>query len=259
MNKAVVAIPADTREMDGYLWYASPEQYASAALQAADVVPIIVPAFGAQTDDPAVLDTVLDRVDGVLISGARSNVDPQLYGEPAIDRHGPYDPARDATSLPIIRLAIERAIPLLAICRGIQELNVALGGTLTKEIHEQEGVLDHRRPVHDDPDVRFAIRHRVDIESGTKLQEIVGSETAEVNSLHRQAIGRIAPDLAIEARSEDGIVEAVSVINARAFAVGVQWHPEYWASSDPTSKRLFEAFGEAARAYARRRDKLAAA
>ncbi len=259
MKKAVVAIPADTRELDGYVWHASPEQYASAALLTADVVPVIVPAFGGQPDDPAIIDTVLDRVDGVLISGARSNVDPQLYGEPAIARHGPYDRARDATSLPLIRRALERAIPLLAICRGIQELNVALGGTLAKEIQEDEGNMDHRRPVSDDPDVRFAIRHRVDIEPESQLHAIIGSPSAQVNSLHRQAIGRIAPGLSVEARAEDGVIEAVSVSDAKAFAVAVQWHPEYWATSDPTSKGLFEAFGNAARAYAQRRDGLAAA
>ena len=259
MKKAVIAIPADTREMDGYIWHASPEQYATAALLAADVVPLIVPAFGGESDDPAVVDAVLDRVDGVLISGARSNVGPELYGEPAVEKNGPYDAARDATSLPLIRRTLERAIPLLAICRGIQELNVALGGTLATEIQEEPGNLDHRRPESPDPDARFAIRHRVEIEPESQLHRILGSRTAEVNSLHRQAIGRIAPGLAVEARAEDGVIEAVSVEGAAAFAVAVQWHPEYWATSDPSSRSLFEAFGNAARQYALRRANRAAA
>ena len=260
MEKAVIAIPADTIEMNDYRWHASPAQYASAALLAADVVPIIVPAFGSESEDPASIDAVLDqveavldRVDGVLVSGARSNVDPQLYGEPATEEHGPYDPHRDATSLPLIRRALERAIPLLAICRGIQELNVALGGSLATEIQEQEGNLDHRRLESDDPDVRFSIRHRVEIEPESRLHDILGQRSAQVNSLHRQAIGRIAPGLAVEARAEDGVIEAVSVVGAAAFAVAVQWHPEYWATSDDTSRGLFEAFGNAARQYAIRR------
>jgi len=250
MQKAVIAIPADTFELNGYLWHASPVQYASAALAAADVVPIIVPAFGRESDDPATIDTVLDRVDGVLISGARSNVDPRLYGARAEDRDGPYDLHRDATSLPLIRRALERAIPMLAICRGIQELNVALGGSLATEIQEREGNLDHRRPESDDPDVRFSIRHRIEIEPDSRLHGILGERSADVNSLHRQAIGRIAPGLAVEARAEDGVIEAVSVRDAAAFAVAVQWHPEYWATSDDTSRGLFEAFGNAARHYA---------
>ena len=186
MKKAVIAIPADTRELDGYVWHASPEQYATAALHTADVIPLIVPAIGTEVDDPSIIDTVLDRVDGVLISGARSNVGPELYGEPAQEVNGPYDPARDATSLPLIRRTLERAIPLLAICRGIQELNVALGGTLATEIQDQPGNLDHRRPESPDPDLRFAIRQRVSIEPESQLHRILGSRTAEVNSLHRR-------------------------------------------------------------------------
>ena len=259
MKKAVIAIPADTREMDGYVWHASPEQYVTAVLLAADVVPLIVPAFSDGSDGPAVIDTVLDWVDGVLVSGARSNVGPELYGETALEEHGPYDTARDATSLPLIRRSLQRAIPLLAICRGIQELNVALGGTLATEIQDEPGNLDHRRPEGPDPDIRFAIRHQVEIEPDSHLHRIFGGGTAEVNSLHRQAIGRIAPGLAIEARAEDGVIEAISVTGAAAFAVAVQWHPEYWATSDPTSRGLFEAFGNAARQYTLRRDNQAAA
>lgn len=259
MKKAVIAIPADTRELDGYVWHASPQQYATAALLTADVVPLIVPAIGTEVDNASVIDTVLDRVDGVLISGARSNVGPELYGETPLEVHGPYDPARDATSLPLIRRALERAIPLLAICRGIQELNVALGGTLSTEIQDQPGNLDHRYPESPDPDIRFAIRQRVAIEPEGHLHRILGSRTAEVNSLHRQAVGRIAPGLSVEARAEDGVIEAVSVDGAAAFAVAVQWHPEYWATSDPTSRGLFEAFGNAARQYALQRDNQVAA
>ncbi len=259
MTKAVIAIPADTRQLDGYVWHASPVQYAAAALAAADVVPLIVPAFGARDDEPEIVDTVLDRVDGVLISGARSNVEPHRYGAPPDADNGPYDPDRDATSLALIRRSIDRAIPLFAICRGIQELNVALGGSLAAEIQNEAGNLDHRSPQSDDPDTRFAARHAVHIEPDGRLAAILDGQSVMVNSLHRQAIGRIAPGLDIEARAEDGVIEAVSVAQATAFALGVQWHPEYWATSDDNSRRLFEAFGDAARAHARSRGKRAAA
>lgn len=249
MSGAIVVIPADTRQLDGYDWHASPVQYASAALKAAGVIPLIVPAFG--SDAPDLVDTVLDRVDGVLISGARSNVDPALYGAPSNAENGPYDPGRDTTSLALIRRSIERAIPLLAICRGIQELNVAYGGTLATEIQNKKGTSDHRRPESDDPDIRFGLRHEVHLEPDGCLKDILNAPSAMVNSLHRQAIGQIAPGLDIEARAEDGIIEAVSVSGAPAFALAVQWHPEYWATTDETSRHLFEAFGAAARAYAR--------
>ena len=250
MPSAVVAIPADTRELDGYVWHASPFQYAAAAFKAADAIPLIVPALGRDLSGYTEIDAILDRVDGVMISGARSNVGPELYGEQPTEQNGPYDPDRDATSLPLIRRTIERGIPLLAICRGIQELNVALGGTLETEIHETQGNLDHRRPEHDNPDVRFGIRQQIAVERDSCLFSILEDDEARVNSLHRQAIGRLAPGLTVEARTADGVIEAVSVDGAKAFAVGVQWHPEYWAQSDPASYKLLRAFGDAAREYA---------
>lgn len=250
MSKAIVAIPADTRELDGYVWHASPEQYATAALEAANVIPLIVPALGLDLSGVTDIDAILERVDGVLISGARSNVSPVLYGRQETEIDGPYDTARDGTSLPLIRRALELGVPLLAICRGMQELNVALGGTLASEIQDQPGHLDHRRPVSDDPDERFAIRQEISIEPGCGLETILGGTRAQVNSLHRQAIGELAPRLTVDAMASDGTVEAVSVKDAEAFAVGVLWHPEYWTRTDATSRLLFEAFGDAVRDYA---------
>ncbi len=250
LPKSVVAVPADIREIEGAIWHASPNQYVSAALKVADVMSFIVPAF--ETGNEA--DAILDRVDGVLISGAISNVHPSLYGKQATETDGPFDPGRDATSLPLIRRAIDRGIPLLAICRGIQELNVALGGTLASEIQEQPGVWDHRSPDVSDRDGKFAIRQPVIVEEGSCIARYLGTAgKVQVNSLHRQAISETAPRLQVEARAEDGTVEAVSVIDAKNFAVGVQWHPEYWAETDAPSRALFEAFGDAVRAYATRK------
>lgn len=255
MTPTVVAIPADIRRFDGYVWHATPAQYVEAAMAGADAIPLLVPAFESGLD----VDAVLDRVDGVLISGSRTNVHPSLYGVEETEAHGPFDPARDATSLELIRRAVARGIPLLAICRGIQELNVALGGSLDAEIQELPGRFDHRRPVSDDTDVSFAIRQKVHVAEGSCLAGILGAGDVAVNSLHRQGIARLAPRLQVEATAEDGTVEAVSVIDAPGFAIGVQWHPEYWVRKDEPSAALFRAFGDAARGYARSRGCAAAA
>jgi putative glutamine amidotransferase len=191
---------------------------------------------------------VLDRVDGVLISGSRTNVHPSNYGEDETEHHGPFDPARDLLSMTLIRRAIERGIPLLAICRGIQELNVALGGSLATEIQDLPGRIDHRKPQTEDWDEAFAIRHSIKSKEGSCLASIIGGAEAQVNSLHRQAISKLAPRLAVEAVADDGTIEAVSVIDASGFAIGVQWHPEYWVGSDTISDKIFAAFGDAVRA-----------
>lgn len=250
MPKPIVVVPADIREIEGAVWHAAPNQYVEAALKVAEVMSFILPAFEAGNEP----DAILDRIDGVLISGAVSNVHPSLYGREATEADGPFDPGRDATSLPLIRRAIDRGIPLLAICRGIQELNVALGGTLASEIQDQPGIWDHRKPDVPERDGMYAIRQPVVVEEGSCIARYLGtSGEVQVNSLHRQAIAKTAPRLQVEARAADGTVEAVSVIDARNFAVGVQWHPEYWAQTDAPSRALFQAFGDAVRAYAARR------
>ncbi|MCM2475893.1 gamma-glutamyl-gamma-aminobutyrate hydrolase family protein [Rhizobium sp. CG5] len=246
MPKPIIAIPADIREFDGTIWHAAQNQYVRAALNVADVMSFIIPAFEAGNDT----DAILDRVDGLLVSGSATNVHPSLYGQQARDSDGPFDPARDATTLPLIRRALERGIPLLAICRGIQELNVALGGTLASEIQEQPGVWDHRKPADVDRDTAFAVRQNVIVAKGSCIARYIGTGEVMVNSLHRQAISKTAPRLQVEAVAEDGTIEAVSVIDAKGFAIGVQWHPEYWAETDAPSRALFEAFGDAVRAYA---------
>jgi putative glutamine amidotransferase len=239
----LVAVTADVRDADGYRWHAAPETYIRAVLTGAGAIPLIVPSLGDALD----LDALLERVDGVLVTGSRSNVHPALYGDAADARTEPYDPARDSTSLPLIRAAIDKGVPLLAICRGQQEMNVALGGTLVAEVQDLPGRDDHRSPVSDLQEERFAIRHPVEIVPDGCFARILERDTIAVNSLHRQAIGRLAAGLVVEARAADGTIEAVSVRDAPGFAVGVQWHPEYWVASDAPSARLFRAFGEAMR------------
>lgn len=250
MTMPIVAVSTDVRQFENYTWHAAPRQYLEAAIAVAGVTPVLVPAFGERLD----LEGLIDRVDGVMLTGSKSNVDPALYGLEATEENGPYDRDRDATTIPLIRLTIARGVPLLAICRGLQELNVALGGTLDSEIQDMEGRIDHRAPVSDDQDVRFAIRQPVRITPGSCLAGVFGAGEVMINSVHRQAVGRLGQRLQVEAVAEDGTVEAVSVVDAPAFAVGVQWHPEYWARSDDASARIFRAFGEAAAARAAARD-----
>jgi putative glutamine amidotransferase len=246
MSQPLVAVSTDVRAFENYVWHAAPQQYLEAAVSAAGVLPVLVPSFGERLD----LDALLATVDGVMITGSKTNVSPTLYGREETETDGPYDPARDATTLPLIRKAVAQGVPLLAICRGIQEMNVALGGTLATEIQEREGAIDHRAPAGESQDERFAIRQKVSIRPGTCLAGIFGAGDIQVNSLHRQGVDRLGPRLDVEAVAEDGAVEAVSVRGAPAFAVGVQWHPEYWAHKDDASRRIFEAFGNAVRAHA---------
>ena len=246
MPTPVVAIPADIREIEGNVWQATPRQYVRAAVEGAGVMALLVPALESGLD----VDSILDRVDGLLVSGSRTNIHPSLYGREATDADGPFDRARDATSLPLIRRAIERRIPLHANCRGIQQRNVSMGGTFATEIQDMPGNWDHRKPDVPELDVAYGIRQDIVVKEGSCLASVLGTGPLRVNSLHRQAIAETAPRLAVEAVAEDGTIEAVSVIGARAFAVGVQWHPEYWVGSDEVSNRLFKAFGDAVRAYA---------
>ncbi|WP_075589509.1 gamma-glutamyl-gamma-aminobutyrate hydrolase family protein [Brucella sp. CMUL 004] len=244
-SRPLVAVPTDVKPFENYVWHAAPEQYLAAAIEVAQVTPLLVPSFGDKMD----FDAILDAVDGLLVTGSRSNVHPSLYGVEPSEAFEPYDDARDATSLPLIRAAIEKGVPVLAICRGLQELNVALGGTLATEIQGLAGRMDHRATDSESQAERFAIRHPVKLNPNSCLAEILKEESVRVNSVHRQAIDKLAPRLEVEAVAEDGTVEAVSVKNARGFVVGVQWHPEYWVQSDAPSRRIFEAFGDAVREH----------
>jgi len=248
--RPIVLVSADVRTLERYTWHAAIDTYLRAVFDAAALTPVIVPAFG-----PDILsDALLNAAGGVLVTGSRTNVHPERYGHAPTEAHEPYDHERDTTTLPMIRTALDRGIPLLAICRGHQELNVALGGTLATEIQEEEGRQDHRVVEGDHPhDVRFGLSHTVTLTPGGQLEAILGVQDLHVNSLHRQAIADLAEGLDVEATAEDGTVEAVSVRAAQAFALGVQWHPEYWAAQagdkDAASTRIFQAFGDAVRAY----------
>lgn len=245
-QRPLIAIASNFNKFEGHPQHMCADTYVNAVADVSCCIPLIVPSIGTRTD----IDGLLARVNGLLLTGAPSNVYPAHYGEEPTTGHEPYDHDRDATTLPLIRAAIAQGVPVLAICRGFQELNVALGGTLHTEIHTIPGRMDHRSPEHPERDERYAIRQDVTIIEGCTLARIAHEGPARVNSLHRQGIGRLAEPLTIDATAPDGTIEAVTVHGAHAFAMGMQWHPEYWAGSDPLSGKIFRAFGEAARAHA---------
>ena len=247
--KPLVAVPADCPSFDGYIWHGAPQQYLTAASEVGGLAPVIVPSLRSESD----VHSILAVVDGVLVTGAKSNVEPSRYGQKATIDYQPFDLARDEISFLLIRAAIERGLPLLAICRGIQELNVALGGTLSPALQDIPGRLDHRAAKTDDNDEKFAIRQPVFVHANTILATIVGTGEIMVNSVHQQGIKTLAPRLICEATASDGTIEAVSVKDAEALALGVQWHPEYWATSDEASKKIFLAFGKAVYDHNKRR------
>ncbi len=227
------------------------ESYIKSVINGAGGLPVMLPAIGEQLDAQA-LDQWLDALDGLLITGSPSNVDPAHYEGHEARRDSERDPARDSTTLPLLRRAIERAVPVLAICRGIQELNVALGGTLFQHVHEVPGRMDHRSDKSKPLPERFdEFAHAITLTKGGVLQDILGgADDIEVNTLHGQAIDRPGENVLVEATAPDGTIEAVSVQNAPGFALGIQWHPEWRVLENPHSKRLFTAFGDACRTCA---------
>lgn len=241
----MVIVTCDAIEHNMMRWSAGPASYLE-AVAVSGCLPVQLPVI-AEPLDPAPL---LDVCAGVLVTGARSNVHPSAYGGGDEAAAGPFDRLRDRVTLPLIREAIARGVPLLCVCRGIQELNVALGGTLHVAVHEVPGRADHRSAPQADLDAWFGLRHEIAPVPGGILAQIVGEAPVRVNSVHRQAIDRLGEGLQVEAVAEDGTVEAVSVPAARAFALGVQWHPEHFVRTDGPSRALFEAFAAAARACA---------
>ncbi len=219
------------------------EKYARAVLDAAGAAPLLIPSLA----DELGLDELLQRLDGLLFTGSPSNVEPHLY-EGAPSAPGTlHDPARDATTLPLIRKAVRAGVPVFGICRGFQEMNVAFGGTLHQRLHEVPGHLDHRDDETQPLEVQYGPAHDVTLEPGGVLRALAVSDRIEVNSLHNQGIDRLGAELAVEARAPDGVIEAFRVRDAQRFALAVQWHPEWKVMSNPFSRALFAAFGQASR------------
>ena len=242
----LVIIPSCTEKIGSHFFYVAQMKYVDAVYRGAACLPLILPAFGAETD----LDTVLATADGIMLTGAYSNVHPSHYAQEVHNPALPQDAARDATTLPLIRAALKHGIPLFAVCRGFQEINVALGGSLHQAVQEVEGMSDHRENKTLTQDQQYGPAHGVTLTAGGQMQQILGgAERLMVNSLHGQGIDRLAAGLRVEAKADDGLVEAFSFGAPGTFALAVQWHPEWNLMDNPDSVRLFQAFGQACRDY----------
>jgi len=235
----IVGLPVCTRLLNGQPQHQTPSRYADAVLHGSGAIPVLIPPMGA-----AMLG-LLDTLDGLLLTGSPSNVHPERYGGGESETPDFHDHDRDHTTLPLIRGAIARGIPLLAICRGIQELNVALGGTLIQRVHARDGRNDHRGK-GETVAARYEPAHSIAV-SGS-LARILGVTEVTVNSVHGQAIDQPAPGLVVEATAPDGTIEAVAMPSAPGWLLGVQWHPEWCFADNPHSVAIFRAFGDACRA-----------
>lgn len=245
----LIGIICCSRADGDHVFHTASHKYVVAAVTGAGGMPVLVPAAGEHME-PAEL---VARLDGILVPGSRSNVEPRHYDGPPSEPDLVHDPARDGMSLPLLRAAVAADVPVLAICRGIQELNVALGGSLYQRVQTIPGRLDHRARRGLPLDERYAYdAHPVTLTPGGLFERLAGSATMTVNSLHQQGIDRLAPGLVVEAVAPDGQIEAVRLPGAR-FVVGVQWHPEHRFAEEPVSRALFALFGEACLGHSHRR------
>jgi putative glutamine amidotransferase len=248
-GRPIIAVPADRRVLNPHPSHVVGEKYVKALLDGADSLPMIVPSL----PDDIGLDEVLDQVDGVLLTGSYSNLEPHHYGDDDDDHVGDRDPHRDAMTLPLALRALERGVPLLAVCRGHQELNVALGGTLHRSVADVPGYHNHLENKSDPLDVQYGPSHPVELIEGGLLNSLAGTNSIMVNSLHGQAVAKLADDVAVEAVADDGLIEAFRVDTAPGFNLSVQWHPEWKVTENEFSMAIFKAFGDACRARAAER------
>ena len=244
--RPIVLVSSCNRTLGEHPFHIAGRKYVD-AVRLAGALPLIAPPF-----TEAELPALLDAAHGVLLTGSPSNVHPSHFGEAVHDATLPLDPERDAWTLPLIRLALQRGLPLLAICRGTQETNVALGGTLHQAVQEQPGLNDHRADGSQPAAVQYGPAHPVDVVPGGRLAAITGRASLEVNSVHGQGVKQLAAGLRVEAVAPDGLVEAFSVADAPGFNLCLQWHPEWQAADNPVSMQILRAFGEAATRYQHR-------
>ncbi len=251
--KPVIGVVADLQASGKHALHAVQDKYLDAVTAGAGAIALVLPALidrpGAAWTEADDLAAALGLLDGLFLTGAVSNVDPAHYGETVADPSLPADPARDHVSLNLVRLALARGLPVLGVCRGFQEINVALGGTLHQKVHEVPGFDDHRERPGVPVAAQYAPAHEVQFTPGGLLHSLCGFDRARINSLHGQGVAQLAPGLAVEAVAPDGVIEAFRLDQSDAFLLGVQWHPEWGFREDALSLAIFRAFGTAARAH----------
>jgi len=241
--KPIIGVPADRRMYPPHPYHMVGEKYLTALIECADALPLMIPVLAEHLD----IDDVLDQIDGLLLPGSYTNVEPHHYDGAASDPGTLHDPHRDAMTLPLARLALDHGVPILAICRGFQEMNVVLGGTLHQKVHETAGYHNHLENPDDPLDVQYGPAHPVTLVEGGLLHKLTGKTTADVNSLHAQGVERLAAGVTVEAVADDGLIEGFTVDEAEGFALAVQWHPEWQATENELSRAIFGAFGDACR------------
>ena len=242
--KPLVAIATDRVERYGHPAHTLLHGYVDAVASASGALPLAMPA----DPDAMDFDSLVANIDGVVLTGSPSNISPQRYGSTATPDAATLDLARDATVLPLVRRLVDAGVPVLGVCRGFQEMNVAWGGTLDMAVHQRPGAIDHREGDHSRPIVEwYQYSHGIKVTPGGLLSRLYGADTAQVNSLHHQGIDRLGAGLTVEATAPDGLIEAFSVTGAPSFALAVQWHPEMRVHDDELSREIFKAFGDACR------------
>ncbi|SIP93559.1 gamma-glutamyl-gamma-aminobutyrate hydrolase family protein [Aquipseudomonas alcaligenes] len=244
-RKPVVLMSMGAQERKGHDYQVMTHKYITPLVEIAGCVPVLVPTC-CGTDD---LEQYLDMADGVYLTGAGSNIDPTLYGQENLTPEKGQDRDRDLFDLPLIKAAIARGLPVFGICRGMQEINVALGGDIHQKVYAEPGFNDHRENPEDPVDVQYAEAHKVRVEPNSWLARVLGREEIGVNSLHGQGIKTLGKGLEPLARAEDGLIEAFHAPSLSPFLFAVQWHPEWQAAQNPDSVKMFEAFGEACRQH----------
>lgn len=250
-RRPLIGIPADRRLLGHHYFHCVGEKYIAAVAEGARAAPVLIPSLGDGFD----ARELLADFDGILLTGSLSNVEPAHYNGPASDPGTLHDPWRDATTLPMIPEVVAKGLPLLAICRGFQEMNVAFGGTLWQKLHEVPGHEDHRENTEAPVEEQYGPAHEVELEPDGLLARLSGERRVTVNSLHTQGVQTLGQGLVVEARAPDGVIEAFRVADAPSLALGLQWHPEWKFQDNALSRALFAAFGEAARERARLRSR----
>ena len=250
-NRVLIGVISDRRMQGAHPFHMVGEKYLQALADGADAYPVALPSLAEGFD---VVD-IIDRLDGVFLTGSPSNLEPHHYvGDPS-EPGTWHDPERDVAALALIPAVIRAGMPLMAVCRGFQEMNVSLGGTLHQRVHELPGYLVHKEDSEQRLDVQYGPSHQVDFTGGGLLHRITGKTRTTVNSLHSQGIDRLGDELEVDAVAEDGLIEGFTVKDAPGFTLGVQWHPEWRVMSNQDSRLIFQAFGDACRAYRLRKQK----
>jgi putative glutamine amidotransferase len=244
-NRPLIGVVSDRRMQGAHPFHMVGEKYLQALADGSDAYPVALPSLAEGFD----VQDIVDRLDGIFLTGSPSNVEPHHYlGDPS-EPGTWHDPERDLAALALIPAAIRVGMPLFAVCRGFQEVNVSFGGTLHQRVHELPGYKVHKENPDDPLEVQYGPSHDVEFVEGGLLRRITGQNGATVNSLHSQAIDRVGDELEVEAIADDGLVEAFVVRKAPGFTLGVQWHPEWQVMENPVSVAIFREFGDACRNY----------